>query len=82
MKIERDLLKAVIKKNPEGHEKLTGRYYLSANGIVFVNGDQPKPQGALRIPSFGDNHPYRNHKYGSDRLADLLAADFLKSLER
>lgn len=80
MTIDRERLKNAIKNNPEGHEKLTGRYYLTERGIEFFNGSQPRPIGAVRIPSFGDDHPFRAKKLGSDDLAELLVEGFLGSL--
>lgn len=77
MEVDLELIKHAIKNNPEGHEKLTGRYYLTAQGIKFINASQPKPAGAVRIPSFSDDHRFKAQKINDDQLAELLAHKFI-----
>ncbi len=82
MDLDREQIKKAIKTNPEGHEKLTGRYYLTPQGIQFFNGDQPRPMGAVRIPSFADDHPFKSGKIDSEELAELLAQWFINRLQQ
>lgn len=82
MDLDKEQIKKAIKKNPEGHEKLTGRYYLTPQGIQFFNGNQPRPMGAVRIPSFTDDHPFKSVKIGSEELSDLLTEWFIDRVQQ
>ncbi len=77
MQFDWEGLKSAIKKNPEGHEKLTGRYYVTERGIEFVNAGQPKPIGAVRIPSLTDGYKVTDQQLPNDLLAELLAQQFM-----
>jgi hypothetical protein len=81
MQFDWEGLKSAIQKNPEGHEKLTGRYCLTEKGIEFVNAGQPKPMGAVQIPSLADAYKVTDKKLGEDELSELLARYFLQQLQ-
>jgi len=77
---DRQSIKNAIIRNPIGHEKLTGRYYLTSQGIEFFCGSRPKPEGAVRIPSFADNHPFQTRKPVNEEVINKLTQWFVDRL--